>query len=1319
MKRSARTVLCISIAIVLGIISASLLPSPAGAQEAHWIWSPDHEKTAVPQTACHFRKRFTVSSPKSGEIAVAADDKYELFVNGRRVGVGQSTEKLDKYDISRFLARGRNLVAIKVVNTEGSTAALAARLLVEDEARGTLDFSTDRSWAASLHPLPFWYTPLYNDTLWSASQSFGLLGKTEPWDRQPATEQEPQLVAATARPQPSTQPEAPTQPEAATQPATQPQATTETVPAAQPPAILVETQEDGPFHVGDGFEVDQVLNADLAGSLIAMTFNEFGHIVASREGGELLLIYDSDKDGNFDKVRVYCDQVKSCQGILCLNGEVFVTGNGPDGVALYRLVDKNRDGRLDETHTLLQFDSPVGEYGPHGIVLGSDGFLYVSVGSHARPKRQADADSPHRAYYEGDLVQPRYEDPSGHAEGVKVPGGTIIRVKLEGQQLQFVAGGLRNAYDLAFNSDGDLFTRDSDMEFDAGTPWYRPTAVYQVVPGAEFGWRSGWAKWPGYFIDRLPSTLDTGRGSPTGMVFYDHYAFPEGYHGALFTADWSGGRILAVKMKRHGASYTANSEVFLEGDELSITDLDVGPDGGLYFTTGGRGTVGGLYRVRWEGETPAGVPKIGTGLSAVIRQPQLQSAWARQRIAAIKAELGKDWDRMMPGVALSSANPAQYRIRALELMQLYGPPLSTGLLVKLSRTENERVRARAAELMGVHADATTRDALVALLDDSDRAVRRKACESLMRSGQTAPVEKLIGLLKSDDRFEAWAARQLLVQMPADGWRDELLASDEHRLVIQGGLALMVADPNKENALAVTERIGQLMNGFVTDRDFIDMLRVLQVAMKHGKLTAEDVPLLQQQLAEEFPSSNDAMNRELVRLLAYLQTSSIIDRYLAYLQSDDVADVEKLHLAMHLRFIEGGWTTDQRIQVFEFFEQAQKRTGGHSTYAHYIMNATRDFAKTMDDQQAREVLAQGARWPNAALGVMYRMPKVVDEETLKILKSLDAEIKDSVEPAAMRLKVGIVAVLARSGDPPSTAYLREIWKRDPDRRQAVAMGLAQQPDKENWDYLVRSLPILDGVAAREVLTSLRSINLAPDEPEYYRQVILRGLALGDQGAEDAIALLEYWNGEKQGEGGGNWRSELAAWQKWYKDKWPDRLEAELPKESETSRWRYEELLRHLTSEEGQHGSAEHGSVIFEKARCVACHRFGSDGGGVGPELTAIRRLRMNKEILRSILCPSHAVRDKYFEQTVVTRQGHRYSGIVGSGESDQITIAGRDGKAVVVNANDVAEVRQEKRSPMPDGLLDELTLEEITDLFAYLRSTPEQHVAEKPDGTTRD
>ena len=379
--------------------------------------------------------------------------------------------------------------------------------------------------------------------------------------------------------------------------------------------------------------------------------------------------------------------------------------------------------------------------------------------------------SPYRNWYEGDLVSPRYEDPDKEMAQVQAPAGLILRLTPDGQQLQAVAGGLYDAADLAFDQLGELFAQDSEAAADAGTPWFRHAAVYHVLPGAEFGWRSGSAKWPEHFVDRLPPTLETGRGQVTGMVFYNHYAFPEEYRNSLFIANWTLGKISALKLKPRGGSYSATSELFVDDPSLHVTDLAVGPDGSVYFVTGDQGMAGGLYRIRWTGKLPPHAKDWGSGLNAVIRQPQLDAAWSRQRIAADKAALGADWERSIVGVATSSANPWHYRSRALDLMQLFGPAPTAASLTPLAGAETEQVRAKAVELMGLHADDKTREALIGLLSDSDRIVCRRACEALARAGQTPPFDKLSELLKSDDRHTAWSARRLLERIPADQWSD--------------------------------------------------------------------------------------------------------------------------------------------------------------------------------------------------------------------------------------------------------------------------------------------------------------------------------------------------------------------------------------------------------------------------------------------------------------------------------------------------------------------------------------------------------------------
>src|SRR5262249_30651220 len=156
----------------------------------------------------------------------------------------------------------------------------------------------------------------------------------------------------------------------------------------------------------------------------------------------------------------------------------------------------------------------------------------------------------------------------------------------------FHSVGYRNAYDLAFDAGGELFTVDSDMEWDVGLPWYRPVRVIHCVEGGDYGSRRGSSPWPPEFPDALPWAAEIGRGSPTGVAFCTSRSFPERYRGALVVADWAQGRILAVHLEPEGATFTGTVETLLSAKSgCPITDLAFAPDGSLVFTTGGRGTV--------------------------------------------------------------------------------------------------------------------------------------------------------------------------------------------------------------------------------------------------------------------------------------------------------------------------------------------------------------------------------------------------------------------------------------------------------------------------------------------------------------------------------------------------------------------------------------------------------------------------------------------------------------------------------------------------------------------------------------------------------
>jgi putative heme-binding domain-containing protein len=1230
------------------------------SQDAQWIWSPEHPRGEAKAGDCLFRKTIQIGAVEQATVTITADDRYELFVNGRKIGEGKSIRQMEQYDITPLLNRGRNVVAVRVTNLANGPAALAARIFVKPQNGQWTSFSSSNSWRTALDAVAGWQSPNHDDTRWKPAQTFGLLGETAPWDRR--EEVSPEKVSENQR-----------------------------------------------FQIDPEFAVDEILGDDITGSLVNIAFNEFGHIIAAQEGGPLLLIYDSNKDGVPDKSRNYCELVQNIQGILPLSGDVYVTGDGPEGAGVYRLIDKDRNGALEEAKKIAGFEGEPGEHGAHGLALGPDGRIYCVLGNHVRFDGEYAETSPLKEYYEGDLVGPRYQDPGGHANGIQAPGGVVIRMDVEGKFVELVAGGLRNAFDLVFHPSGRLFVHDSDMESDEGAVWYRPTSLYEISEAGEYGWRSGWAKWPEYYFDRLPTLLETGRGSPTGACVYEHHMFPQRYHGCLFLADWTQGQILAVKLEDNG---TAQSQVFLKGQPLNVTDLAVGPDGCLYFCTGGRGTKGGIFQVKWQGDVPAAVKNLGSGIAKAIKQPQLDAAWARQQIASLKRELGANWGDTVAGVAFSDENPAKYRLRALDLMQLFGPTPTPELLTALSLAPNEAVRARAARLMGMHANSSEVESkLTELLADADPSVQLAASEAFIRSGKQPKVELLLPLLASTNRNLAWSARRLLERIPPSEWREELLTNERQRIQLQAGLALMIAEPTRENADEVLSMLTRMLGGFVSDRNFADLLRLAQVTLHRSGLTASDAPELKQALVGEFPVGEPALNRELFRLLAYMNADSVVPDAINYLQSDaDLAD--RLHLAMHLRFFKRTWTAAERYSVVKFFEETQPADAGSSVPL-YVMNVTRDLCRDLPLEEARIFVSEGAKWPNAALVSLYRYPDKLTETDLQTLRQLDQEIdrKGFEAEQFKRLRTGIVAMLAQNADSDSMAYLREIWVRSPERRQAVALGLAQQPTDENWDYLVRSLPVLESFAVSEVMDAIRQIPNATDDPQAIREVILHGLRMevNEESPKAAIALLQYWTGEELGEAdkASDASGQMLGWQAWYANKFPDLPEAKLPEFEQSSPWNLATLDEYFSSSDGRKGSLEHGKLVFEKAQCANCHRMGPLGKSIGPDLTTVAQRFTRKEVLESTLYPSHVISDQYRTQRVMTTSGKVYSGVLAENADGSRTIRDSNLEEHMIAEQDIEQIVPSKVSLMPSGLLDSLTAADIRDMMTFLGYVPDQ------------
>ena len=355
----------------------------------------------------------------------------------------------------------------------------------------------------------------------------------------------------------------------------------------------------------EGFKVELIrVAAEEEDSWISLCFDDEDRLFLGMEDkGILRLTFSGEDKTDVVDVKVVNDHLGEPRGLLWAYDSLYVNAN--DSKGFFRLRDTTGDDVFDEEKLLLLTGGGVG-HGRNHLRLGPDGMIYIVHGNDPKLANPS-PDSPFKNYGEDQLIPNPWDDSWNR---LPVPAGQILRTDKDGTKFEAICGGLRNPLDIDFNLDGEPFVYDADSEWDAGLAWYKPTRILHIIPGGEYGWRRGTGKWPAYYEDSLPSVYGVGLGSPTGVGFAYKSNFPEPWRSSFMIADWSYGRILAVDIQPDGASYKGTeARHFLSGRPLNLTDFVFGPDGAMWFTTGGRRTQSALYRVSWTGEKPKSSPK--------------------------------------------------------------------------------------------------------------------------------------------------------------------------------------------------------------------------------------------------------------------------------------------------------------------------------------------------------------------------------------------------------------------------------------------------------------------------------------------------------------------------------------------------------------------------------------------------------------------------------------------------------------------------------------------------------------------------------------
>ncbi len=865
------------IAPVFGAAATPAVPGrPAGEQllkgpTPTWIWGADQNKNY------HVRRKFTPAGKKAW-LKASCDNSATIELNGRRVGVCREWAEPIEIEVSQFLRDGENVLTAAIAN-DGGPAAFVLKLAIVADDGAVSHLITDENWEVAEKK---------DATEWAKAKKVAVLGDS-PWGN-----------------------------------------------------VFLNSGSTGEgrddFHVPMGFQVERLFTVpkDELGSWVCLTKDDKGRLIVSDQGGLGLCRITPPAIGGKEPTKVEHLDVKisSAQGMVWAFGSLYVVVNGGSN-GLYRVRDTNGDDQLDEVVKLKDFRGG-GEHGPHAVRLSPDGkSLYVIGGNHTLPpfdlernanpqtmggprKEQLKTKAPGGmasrlpTNWDEDLLLPRQWDANGHAVGILAPGGWVAQTDPEGMGWEIVSSGYRNQYDMAFNADGELFVYDADMEWDFGSPWYRPTRVVHATSGSEFGWRSGTGKWPTYYLDSLPPLVNVGPGSPVGVEFGYGTKFPAKYQKALYICDWTFGTMYAIHMEPDGASYKAVKEEFVSRTPLPLTDNTVGNDGAMYFTVGGRGTQSELYRVTYVGKesTAAVNPHEERGADLRSLRRKLES---QHRLAADpKATVEQVW----PFLSHADRFIAYAARVALENQPV---ELWRDRVLKSSNTDALILGAIALARQGEHSDQA------ALLTALDRLKFADLSLGQQLGWLRALELVLIRLGEPEETTRVGLVSKLEAVYPAAnaGLNRELcnlLVSLNSKHVVAKTLPLLMAEPTH----AIADPGNQITPKYIPGAPPVPGSTSLQ----------------------ELIERNRGYGGAIASMMA------------------NRPDMEQIHLAFALRNLKTGWTVDERKSYFQWFSKAQKWSGGAS-YQGFLRNIDRDAFENATDIERLAIEALGARKPYQA------------------------------------------------------------------------------------------------------------------------------------------------------------------------------------------------------------------------------------------------------------------------------------------------------------------------------------------------------------------
>ena len=961
------------------------------------------------------------------------------------------------------------------------------------------------------------------------------------------------------------------------------------------------------------------------------------------EGDRILILEDTNNDGMADKETVFYQgrEIDSAHGVCVLGNRVIVSA----GDSVFSFYDDNGDSKADRKEVLFTgIKGTQHDHGIHSFTFGPDGRLYFNFGNAGEELHNPD----------GSIVV----DVAGNeVRAARKPyqEGMAFRCELDGSKVDTLGWNFRNNWELCVDSFGTVWQSDNDDDGNKGV------RINYVMEYGNYGYKdeitgAGWQTPRTNMEDEIPrrhwhlndpgvvpNLLQTGAGSPTGILIYEGDKLPERFINQLIHCDAGPNVVRSYAVTDDGAGYKAEINDILNGTRdqwFRPSDVCVAPDGSLIVADWYDPGVGGhrqgdidrgrLFRVALPGQKYS-VPKHDfstvEGAAEALKSPNTATRYLaftklKESGAAAEAVLAKMFE--------SDPNP-RFRSRALWLLgQIDGKTQKyVDLAIADKNTDIRIAGIRLARRMGIDVIPP----LEKLVKDESAQVRRECAIALrhITSSEKARLWSVLainyvlartsavaGVNEDADKWSS-EALGLAADVPSKtGW-DQALAELElrkHEAAQSGGISEADSSEDVNSRFARATLLAYRARPTIGSQALNAAVRGA-MALPSSLKTDREQYLLRAFRAYDFQDQS-AARESLVQLLSSMSdlekhpelATIITTECLRRLGRSDVEGNSKMReiLATTLDQMNGGGEyvrLVKQLQLEDYYPQllqlAQtkpgEQVGVEAVSALLELKQWELLGKALRSEETATAIATADVLGNSQNGAIsgLLLPVVNNAEVNIDVRRASVKAASKAGNSAMEL-----------------VKLVDEKTLDPELEQSVAAALHSSPHGNAREAAQRLFP------------------LPPS-----------------------------------------------------KDNMPTPPISELAK------------LK---------GDVANGRMVyFSTGTCHKCHVVDGMGREIGPNLTEIGSKLSREAMFESVLYPSAGISHNFELWTVVKTDGTTLNGLLVSNTDAEVSIKGDDALVRAIPKSEVEELVKQKISLMPADLQKTMTTQELADVTEYMQS----------------